>query len=91
MAETPPDERNPTPQTPENPKPGESQSELRAWHRLAGVGFEFIVAICLFGFIGRWIDSKAGTGPWLMVAGFGLGFAVGLYLLIRTANRSFHD
>ena len=86
MAQTPQEQRSD-----QRPRTGESPSELRAWRKLAGVGFEFIVAILMFGFLGRWIDSKAGTGPWLMVAGFGVGFAVGLYLLIRTANRSFRD
>jgi F0F1-type ATP synthase assembly protein I len=88
MADLPQDDRQ---KTPERPAPGESQSELRAWHRLAGVGFEFVVALVLFGFLGRWLDGKAGTAPWLMVAGFCVGFVAGLWLLIRTANRSFHD
>ena len=86
MAETPQEQRSD-----QQPKTGESQSELRAWHRLAAVGFEFIVAVLMFGGIGYLIDRKAGTGPWLMVVGFGVGFAVGLYLLVRTANRSFRD
>lgn len=65
--------------------------EMRAWHRLAGVGIEFIVAVVLFGFIGRFADRKLGTDPWLMVVGFAVGFATGLYLMLREAKRSFRD
>ena len=69
----------------------DEKREMRAWHRLAGVGIEFIVAVVLFGFIGRFADRKLGTDPWLMVVGFGLGFATGLYLMLREANRSFRN
>ena len=69
----------------------QERRELRAWHRLTGVGIEFIVAVVLFGFLGRWADGKLGTGPWLMIVGFGIGFATGLYLMLREAKRSFHD
>lgn len=58
---------------------------------MAGVGFEFVAAILIFGGIGYWLDGLAGTGPWLMVVGFGLGFGVGLWLLVKAAARTFRD
>lgn len=61
------------------------------WYRLAGVGFEFIVAILVVGGIGWWLDRKLTTTPWLMIAGMVLGFAVGLWLLLKAAFRSFRD
>jgi ATP synthase protein I len=87
MAESRQDEQKP----PEPRSREDEKRELRAWHRLAGVGIEFIVAVVLFGFLGRFADQKLGTTPWLMIVGFGLGFALGLYLMLREANRSFRD
>ena len=70
---------------------GESDSSLQGWYRMTGVGFEFIVAVLLFGGIGWFIDDRLGTTPWLMIAGGGLGFAVGLFILIRMASRMFRQ
>ncbi len=86
MAETPQGDREHLP-----PEKADEQSEFRAWYQLSGIGIEFIVAVCLFGGIGWWIDHKAGTFPWLMLVGCGLGFAVGLYMLIRAAKQMFRD
>jgi F0F1-type ATP synthase assembly protein I len=40
--------------------------------QVAGLAFElgFIIAIplVLFGFIGKWLDQKFGTDPWLALA-----------------------
>jgi F0F1-type ATP synthase assembly protein I len=36
---------------------------------LAGLGVQFIVAILLFLFIGKWLDSRLGTSPWLLILG----------------------
>jgi F0F1-type ATP synthase assembly protein I len=69
-----------------NPKP-QSAAELTSWHRLAGVGIEFIVAFGVFGWLGWWLDKKYNTGPWLLIAGCGIGFASGLYSLIKAAKK----
>lgn len=61
------------------------------WYKLAGVGFEFIVAIFILGGLGWWLDARLNTTPWLMIAGAVLGFAVGLWLLLKAASRSFRD
>lgn len=73
------------------PPAGKSERSLQSWYRMTGVGFEFIVAVLLFGGIGWFIDDRLGTVPWFMIAGGGFGFAVGLYILIRTANRMFRE
>ena len=87
------DEHRPEQSPPQQPKQSaeEERRELMTWHKLTGVGVEFIVAVLMFGGIGWWIDSKAGTTPWLMLVGFALGFATGLYLMVRAANRLFRD
>lgn len=59
------------------------------WYRMAGLGLEFVVAILAMAGIGWWIDRSAGTSPWCLIAGCGLGFAVGLYILFKAAKSSF--
>ena len=67
----------------------EQKAETLQWHRLAGLGVEFIAAVGLFGLAGYWLDRKFGTKPWLLIAGIGIGFAAGLYQMVRAANRMF--
>jgi F0F1-type ATP synthase assembly protein I len=66
-------------------------NQLRGWYALAGVGFEFIAAILVCGGAGWWLDGYFGTKPWLLISGAGLGFAVGLWMMLKAANRSFKD
>ena len=61
--------------------------ESASWHRLAGVGVEFVVAIGFCAALGWWLDRKFGTSPWLLIAGCALGFATGLWQMVRAANR----
>lgn len=67
------------------------EEDLSSWSRLAGIGFEFIAAVLMFGGLGWWLDSKWATSPWLLIVGIGLGFAVGLWLMIKAARRTFKD
>lgn len=68
-------------------KARQSQQELLSWHRLAGVGIEFIVAFGLFAWLGWWLDKKFGTTPWLLIVGCALGFSSGLWSLIKAARK----
>ena len=70
---------------------GKRDADLGGWYAVAGVGVELIAAILLLGLAGRWLDGRAGTEPWLMIAGGGLGFAVGLWLIIKQGRAAFHD
>lgn len=65
------------------------RKEAGGWQMMAGVGFEFAASILLFGGIGWWLDSLWATRPWLMVTGFGIGFIVGFWLLLRAAGKMF--
>ena len=49
-----------------------------------GVGLQFAGAILLFMFAGRWLDSRLGTAPWLLLAGVAVGAVAGFYALYRT-------
>jgi F0F1-type ATP synthase assembly protein I len=83
----------PTGETPDRPadrRDGDAaRTEALQWHRMAGMGLEFVVAILLFAGLGWWLDGVMNTKPWLLIVGCGLGFAVGLGILFRAAKSSF--
>ena len=47
------------------------------------MGVQFVVAILLFLFAGKWLDSKLGTSPWLLIAGVFLGASASMYSMYR--------
>ena len=65
------------------------QNLTRQFYRMSGVGLEFVVALCAFGAIGYGLDRWLGTLPWGLLAGLAVGFAAGLYLLVRVGRESF--
>lgn len=50
---------------------------------LAGMGIQFVVAMLLGLFGGRWLDGKLGTAPWLMIAGVFLSAGVSMVAMYR--------
>ena len=68
---------------------GDDARQAQGWYALAGIGFEFVAAVLFCGGIGWWLDSYFETSPWLLIVGGGLGFAVGLWMMVKAANRSF--
>jgi ATP synthase protein I len=50
---------------------------------LAGMGVQFLVAILLCLFAGRWLDGKLGTDPLLMVLGILVGAGVSTVAMYR--------
>ena len=62
---------------------------LAGWYRMAGVGIEFVVAVGLFAAVGYLVDRWLNTGPWGIIVGAFVGFAVGLRAMIRVANKTF--
>lgn len=55
----------------------------RDFGRYAGLGFQFVGAIAVFGLAGGWLDQRLGSKPWLLVGGIFLGSALGFYSLLR--------
>ena len=82
----PPDDSS-QPPAPSREQQDRANRESATWHRMAGVGVEFVVAVGLCAGLGWWLDGKFGTSPWLVIAGCGLGFTVGLWQMVRAANR----
>ncbi len=55
------------------------------------VGLEVLLSV-LFGFlIGRWLDGKFGTAPYITVVGFLFGMATAARFLHRAAKRMQRD
>jgi len=54
--------------------------------RLGGLGVQFAGAILLFLYVGNWADKKFGSGPWGVLGGLCVGFASGLYLMMRALH-----
>lgn len=76
----------------DDPRRPVSEEEItRQWHRMAGVGFEFLAAIILFGGIGWLLDWGLGWSPWGLISGLALGFVVGMWQLVRVGRRAFRE
>jgi F0F1-type ATP synthase assembly protein I len=56
--------------------------------KLSSVGIELALSVLIGLFAGRWVDSRLGTDPWLMIVGLGLGFAAGLRSLMKMMERA---
>ena len=52
-----------------------SRAEFRTAGLLLAIPTLLIVSPLVGFFIGDWLDGRAGSGPWLGIAGLGVGFA----------------
>ena len=48
-----------------------------------GLGLQFGLAIIVFMFVGKWLDARLGTSPWLLILGVFVGAAGGFYSIYR--------
>lgn len=62
--------------------------QLRKLTRSSAVGLEMGLSVVVGLLGGRWLDGKAGTAPWLMLAGLLMGVFAGFRGLIRLAKES---
>ena len=60
----------------------------RAALRYSAVGLEMGVAVAIGYGLGRWLDGRFGTGPYLMVVFVLIGIAAGFRGLIRAAREA---
>lgn len=67
-----------------NGQPEGEQSAMRAAGPYLTLGIQLAVTIVLLFFIGRWLDERFGTSPWIMIAALFIGCAGGLIQFIRT-------
>lgn len=59
----------------------------RYYARLSGAVFQKIVLCCLGAYLGNAIDKKYNTAPYGMFTGFLIGVSIGLWTVIRAAER----
>ncbi len=59
--------------------------------RFLTLGVEFAAIFMVFLFAGMFLDAKFKTRPWLTLAGMVLGFAGGIYRLLRVAGQYTKD
>ena len=64
---------------------GDSFKAFRVAGPLFGSGIQLAAAVTFFFFVGRWLDGKFRTEPWLMLIGAFIGAGGGLYKFIKTA------
>ncbi len=60
---------------------------LRAAGRVSAVGIEIVVALVIGYHIGRWIDGKVGTAPYLTIFFTLVGVGAGIKALVRTSQE----
>lgn len=49
-----------------------------------GLGIELVAPILLGVFVGRWLDGRWNTEPWLLIVGAVLGLVLGFYSFLRS-------
>jgi F0F1-type ATP synthase assembly protein I len=61
------------------------------WSRELGpfltLGLQLAITVVAFFFLGRWVDQKLGTEPWLMLVGLVIGVVGGFLKFFRVASR----
>lgn len=64
----------------------EQQSAYRAAGPYLTLGIQLAVTIVVLFFIGRFLDERFSTSPWLMIAALFVGCTGGLIKFIRTVT-----
>jgi ATP synthase protein I len=57
-----------------------------AWELSAGM-LSFVVALGLGWWVGRWLDARMGTAPWMTIVFVAFGLAAGALNVYRTMSR----
>lgn len=60
---------------------GSRQALIAEAGRYMGYGLTWALSTALFLFVGRWLDRKLGTEPWLTIIGAFVGGVAGFYSL----------
>lgn len=73
---------------PVDPKePDKRQAPENPWALALNAGAELVGCTLAGLLLGQWLDTKLGTGPWLMLAGAMAGITGGLYRLVQGSAR----
>ena len=55
------------------------------------ISMEIAITVTLGFWLGRFLDGRFGTEPWIMVSGVLLGMGLGIFSIIQTLERFFKD
>jgi len=72
---------------PNGPQKYKPRSTLGQIGSYLTIGLELAVFLLVFIFLGRYLDSRWGTEPWLLMTGATVGLVAGFYNLFRTLSR----
>lgn len=50
-------------------------------------GATIAVPVVLLALLGKWLDARWGTRPWLLIAGFALAAAISALSILKKAKR----
>jgi ATP synthase protein I len=79
----------PLPEPTEEEDPGAVLREYRrVMYQYSFIGIELGVAVAIGVLLGRWLDEKWGTAPWMMLAGVALGLTAAGKDLVRLVRRA---
>ena len=67
------------------PKDGK---QLKSFARVGALGIELALSTVIGLLLGRWLDGKFGTEPWLTLVGLMFGVIAGFRSLIETARKA---
>ena len=65
------------------PELEERRTQASQAGEVMGAGIQFAASILLFLFVGRWLDARLGTAPWLLLLGVFVGAAAGFWSMYR--------
>lgn len=71
------------PRPPDTNHPRRTPPSVVSGSEFAGLGLQFVVALLLFLFLGRWLDRRLGTYPWLQIVGVFVGAGGAFYGMYR--------
>lgn len=69
---------------------GGPQSEKqggREYGQFLTLGMQLAVAVVVFFFLGRWLDDRFDTSPWLTLSGAAIGITGGMIKFIKSAQE----
>lgn len=63
---------------------GSDSSTLRSFAPFLTLGIQLALAIVVMFFVGKWLDSRLNTSPWLMFVGLVVGGVGGMIKFIKS-------
>ena len=68
-----------------NEQPGGSGKKISSqFGPFLTLGLQLAISVVAFFFLGRWLDERFGTAPWLMILGLAVGAVGGFTSFFRT-------